>query len=370
MNIPIPTQFADRLTRWQRIHGRHHLPWQTNDPYCVWLSEIMLQQTQVTTVIPYYQRFIEHYPTVTALAQAPQDQIMQHWAGLGYYARARNLHHAAQQITQQYDGKFPTTRAELETLKGIGRTTAAAICVFAYGQKQAIFDGNVKRVLARHRAITGDIDPNKRPELWTLAEALLPNTSTDCKTYTQGLMDLGSILCTRSKPNCPQCPVNTDCLAYQQNTPTAYPEKKPPKTKPQKTGHFLLLTTPNGDIYLEQRPTKGIWGGLWSLPWFTSLTELENYCTTHNILLLPQHPHHLTHQFTHYTLQLHTYHATTHEIPPNLTGKFMPKNQSTLGLPTPITTIINAHQTSPQHQTSKNAPHHTIRHRSNKKPLN
>lgn len=334
------TTFAQRLIHWQRQHGRHHLPWQTNDPYRVWLSEIMLQQTQVTTVIPYYLRFIEHYPTVIDLANAKQDDILALWSGLGYYARARNLHHAAQQICDQYAGEFPRTRKTLETLKGIGRTTAAAICAFAYGQKEAIFDGNVKRVLSRHQAIKGEVNPQKTPALWRLAENLLPDSPKDIQAYTQGLMDLGSLICTRSQPKCAQCPVATDCRAYLAGQPTAYPEKRQKQPKPEKEGYFLFITTTDNRIRLEKRPEKGIWGNLWAFPWFESLSALHQYAEEHHLQISEQLPLEHTHHFTHYTLHLHIYPAQAHSPPTDKQRDTTATERQRLGIPTPIRLII------------------------------
>ena len=262
---PTKETFAGRLIAWQKIHGRHDLPWQnTHDPYAIWVSEIMLQQTQVTAVIGYYARFMQRFPDIASLANASQDDVLQYWSGLGYYSRARNLHRAAQTIMQQHGGEFPQDFEAIQQLSGIGRSTAAAIASFSFGQVQTILDGNVKRVLARHFVVEGWPGlPRVEKQLWLLAETLLPEK--DMIAYTQGLMDLGATLCTRSKPRCPACPVNASCGAYGQNRVAQLPASKPKKISPQKHTTMLLLRNGN-QVLLEKRPSSGIWGGLWSLP--------------------------------------------------------------------------------------------------------
>ena len=207
------SEFANRLIAWQKVHGRHNLPWQNNtDPYAIWVSEIMLQQTQVTAVIGYYSKFMQRFPNIASLANATQDEILQHWSGLGYYSRARNLHKAAQTIMHEHNSQFPQDFDTIQTLYGIGRSTAAAIASFAFNQIQTILDGNVKRVLARHFLVEGwPSSPKVEKQLWVLAEDLLPKQ--DMIAYTQGLMDLGATLCTRSKPKCNVCPLNNTCEA-------------------------------------------------------------------------------------------------------------------------------------------------------------
>ena len=253
--------FAERLIAWQHQHGRHHLPWQCSDPYRIWLSEIMLQQTQVSTVIPYFERFVERFPTVVDLANAPQEAVLEAWAGLGYYARARNLHRCAQTIAGEFGGHFPNTAASLETLPGIGRSTAAAIAAFGFGERAAILDGNVRRVLCRHFAVDGfPGEAATLAKLWALAENLLP-PAKDIRPYTQGLMDLGSMVCTRGKPACEECPLHTSCLAFKQGRTHELPTPKPRKTIPQREVAFLFLHHANSWLF-ERRPQRGIWGGL------------------------------------------------------------------------------------------------------------
>lgn len=257
--------FADALIAWQKQHGRHQLPWQrTRDAYRIWLSEIMLQQTQVATVIPYYARFLERFPDVAALAAAPAEEVMAHWSGLGYYTRARNLHRCAQQVVEQYAGQFPRDPEQLAALPGIGPSTAAAIAAFAYGARAAIMDGNVKRVFCRVFGIEGF--PGQaavEKELWQRAAALLP--VRDIEAYTQGLMDLGATVCTRTRPACERCPMQSRCIAHATERTAELPARKPKKAIPEKST-IMLVVVHDGDILMEQRPPKGIWGGLLSLP--------------------------------------------------------------------------------------------------------
>jgi A/G-specific adenine glycosylase len=259
--LAAPNRFTEDLIAWQKAAGRHDLPWQkTRDPYRIWLSEIMLQQTQVGTVIPYYARFLGSFPDVLALAAAPIEAVIAHWAGLGYYARARNLHRCAQQIATVHAGKFPETEAQLEELPGIGRSTAAAIAAFAFGRRAAILDGNVKRVLCRQFGVEGF--PGARAvhdRLWVLAENLLPHS--DIEVYTQGLMDLGATLCTRSRPRCADCPVAAGCVARRDGRQGELPEARPRAAVPERTSTFVLLTD-GRRLLLERRPPSGLWGGL------------------------------------------------------------------------------------------------------------
>lgn len=267
-------RFADRVVAWQRVHGRHTLPWQnTHDPYRIWLSEIMLQQTQVSAVIPYYARFLARCPDVASLAAAPADDVMALWAGLGYYSRARNLHRAAQTIVAEWGGQFPPTAAEIATLSGIGRSTAAAVAAFAWGERAAILDGNVKRVFARHFGIEGDPATSAvSARMWAQAEAELPGSPEAhdpeaMRAYTQGLMDLGATLCTRGSPDCGRCPVRGTCVALREARQHLLPTPKVRKAVPERTVGMLLVVSDAG-VLLERRPSPGIWGGLWSLPEF------------------------------------------------------------------------------------------------------
>jgi len=276
---PLRQNFALRLVAWQKQHGRHALPWQgsaSGDAYSVWLSEIMLQQTQVETVISYYQRFLTRFPDLKSLAAADQDAVLGHWSGLGYYSRARNLHAAARQIVDQHGGRFPRHIDAILALPGIGRSTAAAISAFAFGERRAILDGNVKRVLTRVFGIEGwPGEKAVETRLWQLSEALMAETllpSADIQAYTQGLMDLGATVCKRGRPQCESCPFSDDCIANLQGRQRELPASRPRKSVPERsTGMLVLLNA--GEVLLEKRPNSGIWGGLWSLPEFA---ESEN----------------------------------------------------------------------------------------------
>ncbi len=295
---------ASRLVAWQKRHGRHDLPWQrTRDAYAIWLSEIMLQQTQVATVMPYYERFLRRFPSVRALAKAPLDDVLALWSGLGYYSRARNLHKAARLVVDTHGASFPADPDVLETLPGIGRSTAAAISVFAYGERHAILDGNVKRVLARHGGIAGYPGEGRVQELlWRKAQTLLP--SSEVVAYTQGLMDLGAGICTRRAPRCEQCPVRADCVALEKNLVDVLPGRKPKRALPQRSTVMLLMRHED-KILLEQRPPRGIWGGLWSLPEVTHQRDTRRACRrlgaeVIDITPLPE----IAHGFTHFQLTI------------------------------------------------------------------
>jgi A/G-specific adenine glycosylase len=246
--------FASTLVAWQRRHGRHDLPWQgTRDPYRIWLSEVMLQQTQVAAVVPYYERFLRKFPTVDDLARAEEEEVLQLWSGLGYYARGRNLHAAARQIART---GFPKVAKDIEALPGVGRSTAAAIAVFAFGERAAILDGNAKRVLARCFAV------EEEKELWKVSQQLVPHR--DVRAYTQALMDLGATLCTR-RPDCARCPVSRRCIARREGRVAELPTPRAKKTLPLRHTTWLILKNEN-QVLLERRPSPGIWGGLWCFP--------------------------------------------------------------------------------------------------------
>lgn len=265
MGADAGADLAGRIVRWQREHGRHGLPWQgTRDPYRVWLSEVMLQQTQVTTVLGYYERFLHRYADVQALAAAPIDDVLALWSGLGYYSRARHLHRCAQAVVGLHGGRFPRDSATLATLPGIGRSTAAAIAAFCFGERAAILDGNVKRVLTRALGFSGDLaQAAQERALWQRAEALLPQRDVD--VYTQGLMDLGSGLCTLRRPACEACPLGGQCVARREGHPQAYPVKTR-RLRRGRREHWLLWLQHEGRLWLVRRPEQGVWAGLWSLP--------------------------------------------------------------------------------------------------------
>ncbi len=296
-----PADFQQKLLTWFALQGRKDLPWQQDiTPYRVWLSETMLQQTQVTTVIPYFQAFVTKFPELETLAKASIDEVLPYWSGLGYYARARNLHKTAQIIYQQQ--RFPDTLPELMALPGIGQSTAGAILSIAFNNSHAILDGNVKRVLTRYKGITGwtgDSQINK--QLWAVSTELTPNEH--CADYTQAIMDLGATICSRTKPLCNFCPLASDCVAKNTDTVTLLPTRKPARTLPVKQVIFLLLKNRQQQIFLEKRPPVGIWGGLWSLPEFDTIEAAQDFCLTQNLTieseqLLPT----LRHTFSHYHL--------------------------------------------------------------------
>jgi len=309
----IPDSFATRLIRWQREHGRHHLPWQnTRDAYRIWLSEIMLQQTQVGTVIPYYRRFLQCFPDIQSLASASLDEVMVHWSGLGYYSRARNLHKAAQRIMSEHSGAFPEQVDVIRQLPGIGRSTAAAIAVFAFGKRAAILDGNVKRILSRCFGIEGyPGEKHVETQLWQIAEALLPakdenSIERDIEDYTQALMDLGATICTRAHPRCGSCPFRRDCIAFRDNRVHRLPTPRPRKVLPERET-ALLLVVAQGQILLEKRPSAGIWGALWSLPEMQMNENVIEYCMRRlgiNVRPMSQMEA-LTHTFTHFRLRIY-----------------------------------------------------------------
>jgi len=297
--------FSTRLLAWHKHHGRHDLPWQgTRDAYRIWVAEIMLQQTQVAAVIPYYLRFLERFPDIATLASATQDEVLQLWSGLGYYSRARNLQRGAQSVIANYRGVFPRTLDRIEALPGIGRSTAAAIAAFAYGTRAAILDGNVKRVFARHFAVAG-YPGDKRIEdrLWQLADENLPPCAIG--RYTQAIMDLGATLCTRAKPACVRCPLAKSCRALALNRVSDFPAPRPAKAVPTRATNMLLLMR-NGELLLEKRPPAGIWGGLWSLPEIDDAARARTHCRALYgcSIAAPQALAPLAHGFTHFKLQI------------------------------------------------------------------
>jgi A/G-specific adenine glycosylase len=306
------TQFQQKLLSWFDEHGRKDLPWQqTISPYRVWLSEIMLQQTQVTTVIPYFQTFMAKFPTIETLAQAPVDDVLGLWSGLGYYARARNLHKSAQLIAAR--GAFPDTLESLLALPGIGLSTAGAIMSIAFQKSQPILDGNVKRVLARFCAVhgwSGDSAINK--QLWEISTRLTPVQRV--ADYTQAIMDLGATVCTRRNPNCDACPLYEQCQARLTNTIALLPTSKASKKLPIKQLTLLLLQNATGQIWLEKRPSYGIWGGLWSVPEFSDIESAKNWCLSNNLSITNQHTLATKrHTFSHYHLDYTPVFIQTHD---------------------------------------------------------
>jgi len=335
-------RFSTRVVAWQRQHGRHGLPWQASDPYRVWLSEIMLQQTQVSVVLPYYARFLARFPDVHALAAASLDDVLQAWAGLGYYTRARNLHACARAVVAQHGGVFPPSAAALAQLPGIGRSTAAAIAAFCFSERAAILDGNVKRVLARHFAVAGD--PGRAAvaaQLWDIAVRELPDAA-DMAHYTQGLMDLGATLCTRSAPACDRCPVQSSCVALREARIDELPARKQARAVPLRRVHWLLPMWWGGTV-LVRRAASGLWGGLHAPLEFDALDRLRNSAATLGAELdAPQAPR--RHGFTHFTLEYTVYPAWV-DGPPCLLaedGLAMVKwgDIDTVAVPAPVRSLL------------------------------
>lgn len=338
--------FADRLIRWQAVFGRHDLPWQGDaanpDPYPIWLSEIMLQQTQVETVIPYFGRFMARFPDMSSLAAADEDQVLACWSGLGYYSRARNLHAAARRIQSEYGGAFPSDPSAIRSLPGIGRSTAAAIAVFAFGLRHAILDGNVKRVLARVFGVEGW--PGNRvveERLWDLATRLLPED--DIRAYTQGLMDLGATVCNRTKPRCDDCPFMDVCMANREGRQRELPGARPRRALPDKSTVMLVMLHA-GEVLLEKRPASGIWGGLWSLPECAADSDIAQSVASLGYIVekceaMPV----LTHGFTHFRLSIAPWRVNVQriahaEMPGRLWVSLADAQEA--ALPTPVRRIL------------------------------
>lgn len=337
--------FADQLLIWFDDHGRHNLPWQNNrNAYRVWISEIMLQQTQVATVIPYFERFMTRFPTLLDLAQAEVDDVLALWTGLGYYSRARNLHKCAQTVADLYQGELPNCTTKLADLPGIGRSTAAAIVSQAFNQPAAILDGNVKRVLTRIHAIEGwPGQKSVENQLWELAQQHTPSSRN--ADYTQAIMDLGATICKRNKPLCVACPMQDRCEALATDKTADLPTRKPKKTIPKKQTWTLLLINPEGHIQLHQRPHKGIWGGLWSLPEFDQLDSLHSHLAQLGLSTNSQQLDTVKHIFSHYKLDIHPHlvelpnnHRQVAENP--LIQWYAPEQIATIGLPSPIKQIL------------------------------
>jgi len=335
--------FADRLLAWWDVHGRHDLPWQhPRTPYRVWISEIMLQQTQVTTVIPYFERWMRDFPDVPTLAAAALDDVLSHWSGLGYYARARNLHAAAIRCVEQHGGDLPRGADALSALPGIGLSTANAIVSQSTGQPAAVLDGNVRRVLARHAAVagwTGQAAVQKR--LWAEAETRLP--ASRGADYTQAIMDLGAMVCTRSKPGCQRCPVSADCRALQEGIVALLPAPRPAARVSDRTLHMLIVRDAKGRVLLERRPPAGIWGGLWCLPEGEDLAAIERRLGIRAVrpTALPAFEHRLSHVRMSIKPLLSDAAEPSRVQCPASRGWFDRAQLPRLGLPKPVTELLN-----------------------------
>jgi len=308
--------FSQQLLSWFDQHGRKHLPWQQNQtPYRVWLSEIMLQQTQVATVIPYFERFTQRFPDVASLANAEEDEVLHLWTGLGYYARARNLQKAAKQLVLEHNGEFPQDLEQLQKLPGIGRSTAGAIMALAFKAPATILDGNVKRVLARCYAVEGWPGQNRVAKaLWEIAEALSAQDQAQQRTadYTQAIMDLGATICTRSNPNCEACPFINECIACLEGRIKNFPGKKPKKVMPVRNTHMLVISGPQSEVLLQRRPSQGLWGGLWGFPECEQQeveTQLTNLQIVQQDITKIEQGTPFRHTFTHFHLDITPVHV-------------------------------------------------------------
>lgn len=341
--------FTEPLLLWFQHHGRHDLPWQhPRTPYRVWVSEIMLQQTQVKTVIPYFKTFMARFPDIQTLAEAEEDDILSLWSGLGYYSRARNLHKTARQLKQHFNSLLPDTFEDLIKLPGIGPSTAAAILSLAFNKPAAILDGNVKRILCRYFEIEGPPDKTHvNQQLWKLAKACLP--AEHHANYTQAIMDLGALCCTLKNPDCNHCPLKANCLAYQHGTVLTFPNKKKKIAKPSKTQQFLLMHTNNTQIYLEKRTPNGLWGGLWCTPMIEENACLVSYLKKHYEVEAYDIQPLLTmkHTFTHFHLHIKAW-SLNIQIPEGVSmsqfpGRWFSINEAaTLGISKPIKTLLDA----------------------------
>jgi A/G-specific adenine glycosylase len=342
--------FADAVLAWFDWHGRKDLPWQRDPtPYRVWVSEIMLQQTQVAVVIPYFERFVAQFPTVSDLAEAPEDRLMALWSGLGYYARARNLHRAAVLIRDRHGGEFPSALEPLLALPGVGRSTAGAVLSLALDQRHPILDGNVKRVLARAFGVDGwPGQGGVLDQLWTLAERLTPDTRVGA--YNQGMMDLGATLCTRRAPACDRCPVSEPCVARRLNRQAELPTPRPRRALPERQTLMLLLVSPAGEVLLERRPGSGIWGGLWSLPEIEPTEDPLDWCLL-RFGVLPNRVEKgapRRHSFSHFSMEIRIAILRLGSAPTRIGDDagsqrwLTPADLATVGVPTPIKAILDA----------------------------
>ena len=337
---------ADQVVAWQSVHGRNDLPWQgAREPYRVWLSEIMLQQTQVVTVRDYFARFLQRFPDLTSLAAASLDDVLGLWSGMGYYSRARNLHRCAIEVCRDHGGVFPCSAEQLQTLPGIGRSTAAAIASLCFGERVAILDGNVKRVLCRALGFDADLSLRANEQrLWVHATALLPTRqlARSMPRYTQGLMDLGATVCTLRQPACAACPLATDCVAKRDGAPERYPVKTRKLKRSSQSIWLLWVSSADDDVWLSQRPTPGVWAGLYCLPWFDDRAALQAALPQPRRQELVDMPT-LRHALTHKDLHLHPVKlvlpATT--VQPGLDGAwFNARRCSSVGLPAPIRKLL------------------------------
>ena len=352
MSKAVTTQtFARRIIAWQKKHGRHDLPWQnTRGPYRIWLSEIMLQQTQVATVIPYYARFLKKFPALRDLARASEDEVLALWSGLGYYSRGRNLLRAAQMIDQKFEGEFPKLFDDILSLPGIGQSTAAAISAFAFGERQAILDGNVKRVFARHFGVVGfPGDKKVEAKLWVVANEALPKKNIEA--YTQGLMDLGATICLRSRPLCLTCPIAESCVAKHEGRIQELPSPRPKKAVPEKSTTMLIITHA-GEVLLEKRPPTGVWAGMWCFPELVDGASAREICRERfGLEVNISKPWDvLQHRFTHFKLRITPQPITVQEKLPRVAepGVVWLSIEDALkaAIPKPVRDLLVKHQSA------------------------
>ena len=328
--------FAARVLAWHRAHGRHDLPWQASrEPYRLWVAEVMLQQTQVATAIPYFERFVAAFPTVAALAAADRDAVLHAWSGLGYYARARNLHDAAMRIVADHGGRFPDDFDAVAALPGIGRSTAGAILASAFDARHPILDGNCKRVYARHAGIDGWSGTTAVARtLWAHADAMTP--ATDARDYTQAIMDLGATVCTAARPACGVCPVADDCVARTEDRVAELPTPRPRRARPLRAAHLLVVRNAAGEVLLAQRPARGVWGGLWCLPWL----DPDDARPPAAEQLAP-----VRHAFTHFELEITPWALAADALDHGAGARRVwadAGHRATLGLPAPVRRLLDA----------------------------
>jgi A/G-specific adenine glycosylase len=342
-------ELGARLLAWFDRHGRHDLPWQVAPtPYSVWVSEIMLQQTQVATVVPYYERFMRQFPTIESLASADLDRVLRLWSGLGYYARARNLHRAARIVVERFDGALPATIEDLTTLPGIGRSTAGAILALAHGARAPILDGNVKRVLARYHSVEGwPGAPEVQRELWSHAEAHTPVDRV--AAYTQAIMDLGATLCTRARPACTVCPLAATCAACRNGTQLRIPAPRPKRARPMRRVVALVVQDPHGRVLLVRRAARGVWGGLYSLPELDDAESARDWCLRELGARVAATRRFATieHAFTHFDLALEPLSLELEDSPATVMDRddrvwYNPIEEVSVGVPAPIATLLES----------------------------
>jgi A/G-specific adenine glycosylase len=345
--LSVRSRFAMTVVAWQLAHGRHGFPWQnTRDPYRVWLSEIMLQQTQVTTVLGYFDRFTARFPDILGLAQASLDEVLHLWSGLGYYSRARNLYHCAQEVVNRHAGSFPNTAIQLQALPGIGPSTAAAIAAICFDERVAILDGNVKRVLTRFLGFDADLaKASSERRLWEMATELLPQAdlSENMPAYTQGMMDLGATLCSLKRPACAACPLQNHCVGHAQGEPERYPVKTRMLKRTAQSIWLLWAIAQDGSLWLSQRPTHGVWAGLYGFAMFDSLDALQAALPRDSIQRMTELKA-FKHVLTHKDLYLHPVKVVlSRERRPDANGAwFTPDQWAVLGMPAPITKLLRS----------------------------